>query len=351
MEFLDERTVDLVKTSTLAHGVRQRQPLARLREAADAVDHSAYHDRDGREIDTSRQFVCPSATPLYYTPIYNDLTDQQRLRYNQLCGLSFNELVTLFESQFAQRVLAAVRNDAERAGDEPLLDCVQQFIEEEEHHAQAWQRLCKLSDPVRYADTTYAITRPSPFGLRLMCFIAARPQRFPAILWVMLALEEKALNVARRCLHMPRHELEPTYREMYTQHAHDEARHVQLDWHFIERYYDRLTPSRRRRTAWLVAKLLGQIFLRPARAAIRVVECWLREFPELQSRKREIESQLAALVESKDYHEMMYSRRTTPILFSLFDRYPEMRRMEHVLLCYEANTTEDGEGFLNRRPR
>ena len=174
-------------------------------------------------------------------------------------------------------------------------------------------------------------------GVRFLHYIAARPLRFPAILWVMLALEEKALDTARRCLQMPRDDLDPVYRQMYARHAHDEARHVQVDWHFIDTYYPRLSPARRRRTAWLVAKLLGEVFLRPARSAKRVVACLLAEFPELQDRRKEFDQQLDGLMQCEAYHAMMYSRRGSPILFSLFDQYPEMHRMEAVLLSYRVH--------------
>ena len=324
---------------TLQTGIRQRQSLDALCEAAHEVDYSAYESDARGEIDFSRYFVCPTATPLYYTEIYESLSDRQKLRYNQLCGLAFNELVALFESEFADRVLKAIAETAQRGGDDQMLACVQQFLREEEHHTRAWRRLGELSDPCRYASEAYPVTRPSPVGIRLLNYIAARPLRFPANLWVMLALEEKALDVARRCLHMPLEDLDPVYRRMYARHAHDEARHVQIDWHFIDTYYTTASPGRRQRTAWLVAKLLRDVFLRPARSAMRVVTCWLEEFSELRPHRREFQRQLKGLIDCEGYHEMMYSQRGSPILFSLFDRFPEMQRMETVLLSYRADNT------------
>jgi hypothetical protein len=45
--------------------------------------------------------------------------------------------------------------------------------------------------------------------------------------------------------------------------------------------------------------------------------------------------QLEALGHSIEYHEMMYSRGTTPVTFALFDEHPEFHAMREVLLAYE----------------
>ena len=56
-------------------------------------------------IDFSRRFIPDRLTPLYHTPVYAQLSDAQRLRYNQLHASYFNEQTIFFESAMAQHIL------------------------------------------------------------------------------------------------------------------------------------------------------------------------------------------------------------------------------------------------------
>lgn len=335
---------------TLTTTCRRQQSLEALHDAARCDRELAYHPACGGAIDGTRYFVCPTATPLYYTQVYQQLSHQQQLRYNQLTGMSFNELVTLFESDFAARVLAAAANTREVANDPLLRRCLEQFAAEEVQHTKHWVELNRLSDPQRYAHGVYVVTRPPPLARQLMRLVAARPRRFPAIFWVMLALEEKAIDVARRCQHAPREAIEPHYRAIYARHARDEARHVQIDWHLIDRFYASRPSGVRRRSAWLFAQIMGRFFLPPSRAAVRVVQQLVQEFPQLASRQGEIVHQLRSLAGNADYHEMMYSRRGTPITFALLDRFPEMQRMERVMLSYQRQTAGKDDAENDGQP-
>lgn len=320
---------------TVTSGVRRRQTLLELCEGAQEAQPSGYVLTPAGRIDRLRFFLCPTATPLFYAAIYRELSESQARRYNQLCGMAFNELVTLFESEFAAKVLGALLNSGEVQCDTELAVCLSTFQVEEQRHTLAWQELNKFSEPDWYSSKTYVVTRPPAVGRRVMDFIAARPLRFTAIFWVMLALEEKAIDVARRCQQADRDLIEPHYREVYRRHAHDEARHVQIDWHLIDRFYARQSPPARRRCAWLVRQMMGRFFLPPNRSAMQVVDRLIGEHPELRPRRAEFHRQLKALAGDPEYHTMMYSRRSTPILFSLLDRFEEMRGMERVLLSYQ----------------
>ena len=59
-------------------------------------------------IDRGLPFICETLAPLFYTPIYQDFTPNQRLRYNQLTGLYFNELIGYFEATFSQALSALI---------------------------------------------------------------------------------------------------------------------------------------------------------------------------------------------------------------------------------------------------
>ena len=56
-------------------------------------------------IDFSKYFIPEELTPLYFTPSYGKLTETQRLRYNQLTGLYFNEQIMFLERLLAQNII------------------------------------------------------------------------------------------------------------------------------------------------------------------------------------------------------------------------------------------------------
>jgi hypothetical protein len=151
----------------------------------------------------------------------------------------------------------------------------------------------------------------------------------------MLALEERSLEISRRCLRMPADKIEPRYLAVYRTHAKHEVRHVQLDWHLIERFYAPLSPQSRRLNSRLLRVAVAHFFLPPTRSAVRVVRRLIAEFPELRPVRKLMQSQLANVGDDPAYQSMMYSRESTPITFSLFDRFEEMHAMRTVLRSYE----------------
>ena len=287
-------------------------------------------------IDGERWFVCPTLTPLYYTRIYHELSEPQRLRYNQLTALCFNELIGLFERTFIAAVEAA---GARLSRENPAMaHCLNEFAEDERAHIERWRELSRRSAPGLYGKRDDPITRvPRAFG-GLLAAIARRPRLLPVSFWLALALEEHSIDISRRCLRMDAAQAEPTYRAAYAQHLHDEARHVQLDRYLIERFYASLPEAWRRVNAKMLAHLIGRCFLPPNRSAVRVVRLLAQEIPALRPLLPRMVRELRGVSEDPGYHAMMYSRRSTPMLFSLFDRFPEMHMMRRVLQCYDPPT-------------
>ena len=294
-------------------------------------------------VDRSRWFLCETLTPLYFAPIYLELSDEDRRRYNQLTGLCFNELIAFFEESFAASVLAAVA-DARRNADRGFAECLDGFLREEQRHIGYWRELNRLSEPDWYSDGRHnAVLRISAAARRFLRLMTTRPVQFPVVFWVMLALEERSIDVSRRCLRVSPTTIAPHYRELYRLHLQDETRHVQLDLHLIYKFYASLPVRWRRVNAKLLAILIGRFFLPPTRSAVRVVRLLAAERPQLASRLPEMIRQLRCVGEDGAYHEMMYSRRTTPITFALFDHFEEMHGMSRVLKSYRPPSSATQE--------
>lgn len=314
----------------------RRRPLERLVPHATAADTSTEHFDFTTPIDLSRWFVCPTLTPLYYAPIYSQFEERHQRRYNQLTALSFSELIGYFETTFAASVLAAITKSRIRAADQPLVNCLETFVAEEERHSDWWLRLNRLSAPELYAETNRAIIRISFIARHLLRQLTSHSFAFPFVYWVMLALEERSLDISRRCMRMPTSQIEPRYLAIYRAHLSHEVRHVQIDWHLIERFYATRSAAVRRLNASMFRVAMRRFFLPPVYSAARVISQLVTEHPELKSRGPLMLQQLHHVGHHPAYQEMMYSRESTPITFALFDHFPEFHSMSRVLLSYQA---------------
>ena len=83
-------------------------------------------------VDHRKRFIPEEFTPLSYTPSYRVLTEEQRLRYNQLQALYFNEQVIFFEVAIGRKVLEALLR---RSLSPQLAKGLRQFLEEEDREA------------------------------------------------------------------------------------------------------------------------------------------------------------------------------------------------------------------------
>ena len=288
-------------------------------------------------VDFTKTFVCPTLTPLYYTPAYADLTAAQRLRYNQLTAVSFNDLVLFFERTFAA-ALRALLADPD-ALDDALRARVERFAADERRHCVMWRGLNRSSaaglsgatgkagDGRRRGD--YQIVRVGRPMAAALGWVAARPRAFPVVVLAMLLLEEHSIEVARRCGRVPADQLEPRYAAAHRAHLADEARHVNVDRELIARLLDPLRGPLRRANAAAFRGFVRRLWLRPTGAAVRVVDALAGEFPELRPARGRIARQLRGLDRDPGYRRMMFSPQATPLTFAVLRAHPEFDPGRH----------------------
>lgn len=277
--------------------------------------------------DSRLFWVCPSLTPLTYTQVWSRFNASQQLRYNQLTALHFAELIAGFEAG-GSRALAVLMAREDLSSE--LASKLRGFIEDEASHIARWRELLTLGDPLWRGHKPGRGLLSSAAGM-----LARRRNLMPLLFWLMLALEEHGVEISRRCVQMPRGELDALFDAAFRDHLRDEVRHVQLDVHLIEQFYATLPAFWRRVIAWTFRQLLSRVLLAPRKASKHVITRLIAEHPELGGMKPEIVTQLVALGKDSNYQEMMYSRKSTPQLFAMFDRFPEMHAISSVLSSYE----------------
>jgi len=270
-----------------------------------------------RPIDTTKLFVCPTLTPLYYTSTYRQWSDFQRLRYNQLSAISFIQLIVFFEKSFAGALEAmtdSVGCDRERKAR------IDQFLADERRHCAMWRRLERGCSPKAPLPTV--IHDKGHFGIMIR-LLTAFPKIFPVDVLTMLTLEEHSIEISRRCGRLDIGELEPHFASAYRAHLLDETRHVQIDRQLLQDLVQSLSPTIRRLNAAMFRWFIRTLWLRPRRAAARVLSAMIQEFPELKASRERALLELAGLEYNSDYRSMMFSATTLPMTFSFLHSHPD----------------------------
>jgi hypothetical protein len=286
-------------------------------------------------IDRSRWFFCETLTPLYYTAVYRDLGVEHRLRYNQLTAMMTNEIIAFMETEFLGAALTAVESLSDRRQPSDLHAAVLRFRDDERRHADIWQKLNRLSEPAWYGSADRRLMNIPGGALLAARLIARHPVAFPVVFWIQLVQEERSLEISRRCMRISPQLIEPRYAAAYGAHLPDEARHVQIDRHLIDHFYRPRSIAVRRASAVLFRTIVGTLLVTPVRSTARVVRVLAAEYPELAPLVPRMLRELGDLRDSIAYHDMMYSRRSTPVTFALFDELPEFHWMRAVLRAYE----------------
>jgi len=325
-------TASALETSA-HHPQRRRVSVERI--AQQSAEHGVATARVdlGGPLDRTKLFTCPTLAPLAHSEIFSHLSEPQQRRYNQLVALMQNEIICFFEQEFAVRVLPAVLRDSRTGSSIPpeLSRTLEQFIEDERQHTQLFRQLNRLAEPQWYERGDYYILRLPRAFRAVLRGLTNRPAMFPMVFWVMLLMEERSLMISRRYAAMETDRLEPHFAAAYRAHLEDEVRHVQLDWHLLERFYHSRPAWVRRMNARLLEIFLVGLFLKPRRANVRLIELLIEDFPELEPKQDGLVTAVRRLHEKAGYREMMYSPQATPIAYALFAQLPECARLRRRL--------------------
>jgi hypothetical protein len=245
-----------------------------------------------------RLFMCPTVTPLAHCPIFAELTELQRLRYNQCAALAFIDVVSFFEEAFAPALERASKEPAAKS----LAPAMRRFLADEEEHRKMWRRLAKADSRRSSAPQAWA----GWIGL-----LVRRPGRFPVVIRVMQLLEEHSMEVGRRCL-AAGDALDPRFVAAHRRHLEDESRHVAVDERLAGLLESRLAPPMRWINRRLFGMFLDQLWRRPVRTGMKVVDAWLDDGPELAKFRPDLRWQLSQLRRNPSFQRMMFSAETTP---------------------------------------
>jgi hypothetical protein len=252
------------------------------------------------------------------------LSEEQRLRYNQLHAIYFSEQIIFFETAIGRPILEALLR-----GSLPLQlsKSLQQFLDEEQQHTEMFRQLNQQCAPQFYRAGRFYFIQPPPAWMAVLTWATRHPRLFPMFLWLMLLQEERSLFYSRRVI-AQREELEPHFVKTHRTHLADEVGHVRWDEELIEALWQPANPVLRKVNAQLFDWMLREFFSAPKRAQLRVVHELTREFPALSASEPEMQRQLLALSLDRSYQRSLYSREIAPRTFARFDESPEFQSLQ-----------------------
>jgi hypothetical protein len=281
-------------------------------------------------VERSTYFMPERLTPLFHTPLYAQLTDAQRLRYNQFHACYLNEQTMFFEVRMARQLLQSM---ASMTLPEGLADGLRQFMLEEAQHSKMFRDLNRKCLPEIYNNTDFYFIQVPQVSLSLLNHWVRRAKRFPFFLWILLIQEERALFYGRQFLNEDE-SLDAEFVTAQRRHLSDEAGHIRWDEQLLDHVWPRTSKAWRIINARLFTWMMGEFFTTPRRGGLRVVAEIVKEFPELQSLWPELQEQMLQLSTNREFNLLCYSRTVTPKSFARFDHWPEFHSLGRVLTGY-----------------
>lgn len=295
-----------------------------------------------RGVDFTKRFFPDHLTPLFHTPVHGELSEEERLYYNQIYGCLVNEYFIFLEDRFLLQFLYGFKRLKTNPLSPALQEALTGFIEEEEKHTEMFRKLARMTAPERYAKGDFHFLRLGRLEGLVLDLFARRPDMFAFWAWLGVAFEEKTIDYFRHYRqHQKEHPdkpLDPLYTDVHHYHMLDEVRHVQIDHHLVRELYDQARPVMKKINVKVMQKMLGA-YSRPRRAAMRLADELARKHPRLKPLLPRMKTELRAL--GREWQEVTYSRANVPQTFALFDEYPEMHALRDVLLCYEPEPVRD----------
>ena len=282
-------------------------------------------------IDFRKPFIHEHLTQLFYTPHYNELSMEQKLRYNQLFAIRTNEQFMFFEKDFTNRVLHQLAQQAIIEQKPELKRCMQAMIDEESKHHHGFAQLNRACMPQLYNQHDRYFNRLGWLERSVFHFITLLPGQLVFLLWYLITLEEYSVYLSR-CMFESTNtalgELEPHFVHLHKEHFKDEARHIHLNIHLVNHCLPEPGLKRILNTRLFLAFIKDLIT--PKRSGMNVTRYFLAQSPELREKSKAIIEAQLDLNNNPEFLHSMFNRTIVPCTFEFFDQIPELDRLAEI---------------------
>lgn len=265
-------------------------------------------------------YIPESLTPLSFTPLYADLSDEDKRSYNHLHGRYFLEQTIFYEQLMG---CPALRVIARSAPSETLRKEARDFIDEENEHSSWFRALLREVAPGVYEDREFVMLK-APWLLRWSTRLSSRWIRlFPALMWLQLMAEERALYFGRIFL-AHQEDIDPRFLQVQKKHLADEPSHIRRDEAFLQWLWPATPAWLRRMNSRLLRWVIHEFFYLPKRSGWHVVKSWLATRPHLAHRSEEFRQAMDDLAHHAPFLASLYPRKYLPRTNHLAKSWPEL---------------------------
>jgi hypothetical protein len=281
-----------------------------------------------RAIHHDRLWVPPSLCPLSYLPIYQDLSEDEKLCDNQLYALALAEQFAFLEVHILNRVIDALRRHPsvarELAADPELGEALEHLYAEEVTHTEMFWRLCEKAAPQRYPSRDFWLLPLTPLRSLLISTIFNRPLAFPFWAWVGALFEEKTIEFARAYEATPCESIDPTFTRVHILHRLDEARHFALERELVARFWPACKGLKRRLNLALFQSFIAN-FVHPIESTSARFEKLIEQHPRLAALRPQLRAQAREFPKNKAWLQASFSPEVLPGCFKLFEQDGDIR--------------------------
>ena len=276
-----------------------------------------------RAKDMGGNFVPEEFTHLYHTSCYAYLSEQQRLKYNQLFGLRINEQFIQFEEVFIGGLMPRLKQHGALKNNPRMLAGMESVLRDEEQHSLMFTRFNQAIRPDLYLQSRNHFTRLSKVEDILLRKAISTPGLLPGLLWLMLAMEELTTAIANALIsHSGSRELNDAYLRLHQRHQYDEARHVGIDMKMILSVQEYISIPVHKVNAALF-RILFRSILKPKRSTIQVIRHLTAEESGLKKLSSSMIEEITALAPHIAFPGNLVKADTMPVLHRLFSQYPD----------------------------
>jgi len=258
--------------------------------------------RQGDAISSEHFFIPERFTALYHTAVYDCLTSEQALYYNQMTGMYFNEHFIFFETMLSDHFLSPI---VEHLADGEAKNQVLTFMDEEIEHSRMFAELNRELAPSWYGGNLFFFIQVPAVPLAILRFVGKRPERFPFLIWLGMMQEERAIFYANQFV-LEAADLEPRFVDVHRRHLADEEDHLDHELLLQELYWEPAGRFTQRYNAWICSWLIFEYFTAPRRGGIRLFDQLITRYPELKKHRKTVIDAYATLNRSSEYMARHY---------------------------------------------
>ena len=303
------------------------QQSLRMRVSADDID---WNQKNNPDI----YWGAPrTLLPSSYVPCIEKVGEDALRAISHSVGAGICEQFIFLEEKILNQCLKTIlsQKKAKRFFPQELIDCLEDFVQEEEVHSEMFWRTLQTQWPEHYPTRNFRIFKKTPLQVKTIDFITHHPFLFVVWLWLAILFEERTMDIYKK-YSASNLKLIPVLSEVHELHMRDEVRHFSIDEHLLRYLYDRTAKPVRIANAHFF-KLIMRQYLTPIKSSLVGFEEAAKIHPHLIPLRDQHRFELQKLGQSRDFLTSYYSPKVLPKTFRLLNQYSEFKILEEIFLC------------------